>query len=119
MLLEQARLAERSPPPASGPPGPPGVPLRERLLAAVLTGLDRWYTAFRAGPGSGGDPDACGLRPGYLALSATVGRDVRVLLPGDREITGRATDVDRAGRLVVQTPAGPSAVSAGDVVHLR
>ncbi len=30
-----------------------------------------------------------------------------------------AAAIDDAGRLVVETAAGPRAVSAGDVVHLR
>ena len=45
----------------------------------------------------------------------TLGREVRVGLPGGGELTGRATDVDAGGRLVVAgTP-----VAAGDVVHVR
>jgi BirA family transcriptional regulator, biotin operon repressor / biotin---[acetyl-CoA-carboxylase] ligase len=49
---------------------------------------------------------------------ATLGRTVRVILPGE-ELTGLATAIDDAGRLVVETAAGPRPVSAGDVVHLR
>jgi BirA family biotin operon repressor/biotin-[acetyl-CoA-carboxylase] ligase len=48
----------------------------------------------------------------------TLGQQVRVTLAGE-EITGRASAIDDAGRLVVATTAGPRAVSAGDVVHLR
>jgi BirA family transcriptional regulator, biotin operon repressor / biotin---[acetyl-CoA-carboxylase] ligase len=43
---------------------------------------------------------------------------VRVTLAGE-EFTGRAGAIDDAGRLVVDTAAGPRPVSAGDVVHLR
>jgi BirA family biotin operon repressor/biotin-[acetyl-CoA-carboxylase] ligase len=48
----------------------------------------------------------------------TLGQQVRVTLAGE-EITGRASAIDDAGRLVVETAAGPRPVSAGDVVHLR
>lgn len=40
-------------------------------------------------------------------------------LPGGERLAGTARDVDGAGRLVVAGTAGDSAVSAGDVVHVR
>ncbi len=49
---------------------------------------------------------------------ATLGRRVRVTLATE-ELTGLASAIDDAGRLVVESAAGPRAVSAGDVVHLR
>ena len=49
---------------------------------------------------------------------ATLGQFVRVTLPGE-EISGLAAAIDDAGRLVVETAAGPRQVTAGDVVHLR
>ena len=49
---------------------------------------------------------------------ATLGQRVRVILAGE-ELIGLAAAIDDAGRLVVETAAGPRAVSAGDVVHLR
>ena len=48
----------------------------------------------------------------------TLGQQVRVILAGE-ELAGRASAIDDAGRLVVETAAGPRPVSAGDVVHLR
>jgi BirA family biotin operon repressor/biotin-[acetyl-CoA-carboxylase] ligase len=129
VLLEQAALADRARQQAQpGPGGGQAGPGREELLVAILTELARWYTAWAQPAGAGrpgepsgdaGDPDACGLRAEYLRQCATLGRQVRVLLPGGRELTGRATDVDRLGRLVVRTVAGVAEVSAGDVVHLR
>jgi BirA family biotin operon repressor/biotin-[acetyl-CoA-carboxylase] ligase len=97
-------------------------PDREQLLVAVLGELETWYrrwvAAVAAGPaGPGGDP--AGLRAEYLRLSATVGQQVRVSMPGGKLITGRAQDVDATGRLVVGTASGPVTVSAGDVVHVR
>jgi BirA family transcriptional regulator, biotin operon repressor / biotin---[acetyl-CoA-carboxylase] ligase len=100
-------------------------PDREQLLVAVLGELETWYrrwvAAVAAGPtvlaGPGGDP--AGLRAEYLRLSATVGQQVRVSMPGGKLVTGRAGDVDATGRLVVGTVSGPVPVSAGDVVHVR
>ncbi len=48
----------------------------------------------------------------------TLAQQVQVILDGE-ELTGRAAAIDDAGQLVVETAAGPRAVSAGDVVHLR
>jgi BirA family biotin operon repressor/biotin-[acetyl-CoA-carboxylase] ligase len=105
-------------------------PDREQLLVAVLGELETWYrrwvAAVAAGSavpdrtvlaGPGGDP--AGLRAEYLRLSATVGQQVRVSMPGGKLVTGRAGDVDATGRLVVGTASGPVPVSAGDVVHVR
>ena len=55
----------------------------------------------------------------YRSRSATLHRDVRVALPGDRTVEGRVVDLDRYGRLVLETGDGPLTLSAGDVVHLR
>lgn len=89
---------------------------RDRLLAGILIGLERWYLAWSC---SLGDADASGLRPQYRRLSQTLGREVRVTMPGAVEATGLAADVDADGRLVVHSAAGPVPVSAGDVIHVR
>jgi BirA family biotin operon repressor/biotin-[acetyl-CoA-carboxylase] ligase len=88
---------------------------RERLLGAVLGELEHWYLA-KAGAR---DPETSGLRAEYLRHCTTVGRQVRVELPGGRTLTGVAADVDAGGRLVVRAPSGLTSVSAGDVVHVR
>ena len=93
---------------------------RQYLLACVLAELEHWYLAWAgavARPEPGG-PDG-GLRAEYLRLSATVGGRVRVSLPGGQVLTGTASGVDEAGRLVIAAPPGLVPVSAGDVVHLR
>lgn len=91
---------------------------RTELLAQILRQLERWYLPWR-GTGSG-DADACGLRQEYLLRCATVGRQVRVRLPGDRTLEGTATGVDGTGRLLVSQENGETvAVSAGDVIHVR
>ncbi|OUE26328.1 Bifunctional ligase/repressor BirA [Clavibacter michiganensis] len=69
----------------------------------------------------GGDARAAGLVEELTRTCATIGRDVRVELPGGGELLGRATGVDDHGRLTVESagdPAGTS-VAAGDVTHLR
>ena len=100
-------------------------PDRQQLLVAVLGEVETWYrrwvAAVAAAPGELGGPAGgpAGLRAEYLRLSATVGQQVRVSMPGGKLVTGRAGDVDATGRLVVGTASGPVAVSAGDVVHVR
>jgi len=49
---------------------------------------------------------------------ATVGARVRVELASET-VLGRATGIDDAGHLVVETPHGLRTLAAGDVVHLR
>jgi BirA family transcriptional regulator, biotin operon repressor / biotin---[acetyl-CoA-carboxylase] ligase len=89
---------------------------RDRLLAGVLRELERWYLDWA---GRAGDAGATGLAAEYRRLSATLGRQVAVSLPGGRTLTGSADDVDDLGRLVVGSAEGPVPVSAGDVVHVR
>lgn len=89
---------------------------RATLLRELLRRLGPGYLAWRD---VDGDPAASGLRPAYAAVCDTLGRPVRVILPGDRQLVGRATDIDIDGRLVVDGPDGPVAVAAGEVVHLR
>ena len=91
-----------------------GAPLSDRapLLRAILREFATWYREWTA---LDGDPETSGLRTAYRDLCTTLGREVRVEMPGDERLAGTATDVDGAGRLVV----GDGAVSAGDVVHVR
>ncbi|MBE1533731.1 biotin--[acetyl-CoA-carboxylase] ligase [Actinomadura algeriensis] len=95
-----------------------GAPLSDRapLLRAILREFGTWYREWDA---LAGDPERSGLRPAYLELCATIGREVRVEMPADERWTGVARDVDAAGRLVVSGTSGDRAVSAGDVVHVR
>jgi BirA family biotin operon repressor/biotin-[acetyl-CoA-carboxylase] ligase len=93
-------------------------PDRQAILVALLTELERWYLRWSGGPRPG-DAEACGLRASYLRWCATIGRDVRVQMPGGKVLTGRASDVDGGGRLLVTAGDGVHAISAGDVVHVR
>ncbi|MES9543294.1 biotin--[acetyl-CoA-carboxylase] ligase [Spirillospora sp. NPDC049024] len=95
-----------------------GAPLSDRapLLRAILREFATWYREWTA---LDGDPESSGLRTAYRDLCATLGREVRVELPGGERLAGTARDVDETGRLVVAGPGGERAVSAGDVVHVR
>jgi|ERR1022692_1080427 BirA family biotin operon repressor/biotin-[acetyl-CoA-carboxylase] ligase len=91
---------------------------RTDLLAEILRQLEHWYLRWRE-TGSG-DAAGSGLRPEYVLLCATLGRLVRVQLPGERMLTGTAVDVDGAGQLLIRRDGGDVvAVSAGDVIHVR
>ena len=80
---------------------------RDTLLRAVLRGLGDVLADLVA--------DAGATRSAYRAACGTLGRRVRVELPGGGSVEGTATDVDDRGRLVV----GGTAYGVGDVVHLR
>jgi BirA family transcriptional regulator, biotin operon repressor / biotin---[acetyl-CoA-carboxylase] ligase len=89
---------------------------REPVLLAVLRETERWYGELAR---AGGDAAACGLRDAYVQACSTLGRQVRVALPGTRELEGSAADIDESGRLVVAGADGRETVAAGDVVHVR
>lgn len=88
--------------------GTGAAPERTGLLLAIRDRLFERYDAWSAG---GHDE----LRAAYLDACDTVGRQVRVMLPGGEALAGLAEDVDDGGRLVV---AG-TAVAAGDVLHVH
>lgn len=89
---------------------------RGALLAAILGEFEELYTVWAA---AGGDAEASGLAPVYRDMCVTIGRRVRVHLPGGQVLEGTAAEVDAEARLVVEGPAGRQALSAGDVVHVR
>ncbi|MEO3790374.1 biotin--[acetyl-CoA-carboxylase] ligase [Nonomuraea sp. B10E15] len=89
---------------------------RDPLLRAVLREVESHYHDW---VDAKGDAEASGLRSAYLATSATVGRQVRVELPGDQALTGRASGIDQWGHLQVESGGEHYTLSAGDVVHVR
>jgi BirA family transcriptional regulator, biotin operon repressor / biotin---[acetyl-CoA-carboxylase] ligase len=90
---------------------------RDPLLRAFLRGFADWYAGWRE---AGGDAEMCGLLAAYRRGCATIGSQVRVLLPGGGEFRGVANDVDASGQLVVRLGDGAERrVSAGDVLHVR
>jgi BirA family biotin operon repressor/biotin-[acetyl-CoA-carboxylase] ligase len=95
---------------------------RTGLLIAYLEEFARYYRGFCAVHRNADAP----LLGGQTLLSRvqdatiTLGRRVRVELPGGRRLEGRATGLDGHGALQVVEDGGERhAVSAGDVVHLR
>jgi BirA family biotin operon repressor/biotin-[acetyl-CoA-carboxylase] ligase len=90
-------------------------PDRTALLMTLIRSLREAYDAWQVG----GDAATAHLRSSYAVACVTVGREVRVELPGGSVLTGRATGVDPGGRLIVVGPGGETAVGAGDVVHVR
>jgi BirA family transcriptional regulator, biotin operon repressor / biotin---[acetyl-CoA-carboxylase] ligase len=84
---------------------------RWRLLAGVVGVFSRRYDQWQELPAA--------FLDGYRQRCATLGRDVRVTTFAAGTVEGEATEVDRAGALIVRTDSGPVAVNAGDVEHLR
>lgn len=84
---------------------------RAELLVDLLRGLATWVQSLPTDP--------LRLLVTYRDASETIDHDVRVSFPDGDQISGRATDLDREGRLVVETAQGPVAINAGDIEHLR
>jgi BirA family transcriptional regulator, biotin operon repressor / biotin---[acetyl-CoA-carboxylase] ligase len=84
---------------------------RGDVLADLLRGLATWLRSLPTEP--------LRLLIAYRDACASIGREVRVSFPDGEQLTGHAVDLDREGRLVVDTVQGPLAVNAGDVHHLR
>lgn len=83
-------------------------PDRDTLLVGFLAALDRHLA------------DPATLVEHARERSATLGRQVRVELGGDRTLVGEAVALTDAGELVVRAETGTETVVAvGDVVHLR
>jgi BirA family biotin operon repressor/biotin-[acetyl-CoA-carboxylase] ligase len=89
---------------------------RDPVLRAVLRRLGVLYAGW---VDAGGDPEKSGLRRAYEKVCDTLGAELLVLLPDGGELTGTATGLDGAGRLLLDTADGPRAVSAGDITHVR
>lgn len=89
-----------------------GIPYeRTQLAATVLKALhhrlQQWET---------NDP---AMLEDYRAVCATIGTEVRVILPGGQELLGTAIGVSDGGQLLVDTGETVRELSAGDVFHLR
>lgn len=80
------------------------------VVAGVLAALGEWYSRWLAG---------LDLRADYASRCSSVGRPVRVELAPGEAVTGEATGVDTAGRLLVRVAGTERPFAAGDVVHLR
>lgn len=102
-----------------------GSTLADRALARYLRELREVTRGYLD---AGSDPEASGLRDSVSAACGTLGRSVRVELPGvagpgaraGREVLGTAEGLDIDGRLLVRLGDGTILpVAAGDVTHLR
>lgn len=87
-----------------------GNPDRTEVLDTVIGSIDALLPLLS---------DTESLRRAYCGECVTLGKEVRVDLPGGETLEGTAVDIDQAGRLVVQGATGEVPVGAGDVVHVR
>jgi BirA family biotin operon repressor/biotin-[acetyl-CoA-carboxylase] ligase len=93
-----------------------GIPVeRDVLLIEILRALGQWLKSYTQNP----DPERSGLLGQYQRMSATIGQNVRVELPGGTELAGTATGIDTEGRLLVEADGATHPVAAGDVIHVR
>ncbi|NMM84139.1 biotin--[acetyl-CoA-carboxylase] ligase [Rhodococcus sp. SRB_17] len=90
---------------------------RDTLVRAIAREL---AAQFRGWEKSGWDTAV--LAAEYRQRCGTLGKRVRAVLPGDKELFGIATDIDTSGRVVIEIEDGGGetfAVAAGDITHLR
>lgn len=90
----------------------------ESALESYLRNFVDLYKEFVAHQGNS---DACGLRVAAQERCSSIGRLVRVELPGGQSLQGEAVQLDSSGHLMVSVAGEDKlyVVSAGDIVHLR
>jgi BirA family transcriptional regulator, biotin operon repressor / biotin---[acetyl-CoA-carboxylase] ligase len=87
------------------------------LLSAVGVELIALLASWEA---AGGDAERSGLAAAVDGACTTLGRDVRVHLPGGDELVGRARRLADDGALVLALAGGSEVrVTVGDVDHIR
>lgn len=86
---------------------------RRALLVRFLLRLDEHYGAL-CEPGGWR-----GVVLNERRLSATLGREVEVELPGGEVVRGRAVEIGDDGALLVEQGSSLRRITVGDVVHLR
>jgi BirA family biotin operon repressor/biotin-[acetyl-CoA-carboxylase] ligase len=90
---------------------------RDTVLRSVLRAVGDRYESWVA---ASGQPRTSGVAAAYRERCSTIGRVVRVDLPGGQPLHGEAEGVDDEGRLLVREAGGRlHALAAGDVVHVR
>lgn len=83
---------------------------KAEVLAAVFTEFSRLFDLWeRDGQ----------VHDEYAARCSSIGSPLRVMIDEQTNVLGTGESVDEFGRLVVRTPSGLQAFSAGDVFHLR
>ncbi|PRB05382.1 biotin--[acetyl-CoA-carboxylase] ligase [Microbacterium sp. MYb64] len=85
------------------------------LVAGYLARLDGWIE----GLSEHGSAVASGLHDAVAARCVTLGRTVRVMLPGGADLVGEATGLGQDGCLIVTADGSEHRIAAGDIVHLR
>lgn len=85
------------------------------LVAGYLARLDGWID----GLAEHGSAVASGLRDAVAARCVTLGRTVRVMLPGGADLIGEAAGLGEDGCLRVSADGVDHRIAAGDIVHLR
>ncbi len=87
-------------------------PDRTQLAIGFLQRLAERYERWQEEPRSIVEP--------YRERCSTIGREVRILLPDNRQILGEAITVDDDGRLVIRDEKDQLCpIAAGDVTHVR
>jgi len=92
------------------------VPNIDSILAEYLRHLKQNYLDFVA---CSGELSGTELLLSIKNACGTIGRQVRAMLPGDKELIGEAVDIDDLGRIVIAHAGKHTPVSVGDIVHLR
>lgn len=93
----------------------------DEFLSVVLANFRDLYDSWVK---AAGDAQVSGLHDQVVANCATVGREVRAVMPDGNDLIGTAIGIDATGRILIQ-PAGLIgsdeifALSAADIVHLR
>ena len=91
--------------------------LEDQVVAAYVAGFRDRVARYLA---AGADAEASGIRAEARARCLTLGRPVRIELPGGEELLGTAVDLDADGRLILADGDGVArSVAAGDVTHVR
>lgn len=94
-----------------------GDPDPDTVLSGYLAALRDLVESYEA---ADGDAERSGLADAARAACATLGREVRVELPGGELLEGRAVAMDADARLIVRAAGGSDrTVAAGDVTHAR
>jgi BirA family biotin operon repressor/biotin-[acetyl-CoA-carboxylase] ligase len=88
----------------------------DRLLSSLLHCLRRNLEWFESRNGKIGGSY---LHQEISKHCETIGKEVKVLLPGDEVFVGQCEKIDDQGRVVVRNASETRAISVGDIVHLR
>lgn len=90
----------------------------DEILQAYLAELAGLYAQFVS---AGGNAVESGLLEKVSSACSSIGRRVRAILPGDKELLGEGVGIDQTGRLIFMADGADFAipVAAADIVHLR